>query len=314
MATKQNQKGAKSMKTSESIKDIAKALASAQLETEELTRAKTASIESSKGHYKYTYADLASVIEAALPALNKHGISVVQSPEDDNGRIKVTTMLVHESGEWIQGELSLPVPVQTPQGYGSAITYARRYGLMAMVGVAPEDDDGKGAGTEPKTKAAREVKENVKPVEGSHRVQTTVLQKLADDAGVDLGKFIQMNIAPDLATRKPRVLTDVETVAAKAALEAQIATANEVIDALKNPGKPDNRAVSPEMRAKAMVYHQELRHTDAQRHALYAELFPGKDSFKDLSFSEVSDLIEYLSRQIDKRDDEEFERLDPLRT
>src|SRR5690348_2447368 len=91
-------------------------------------------------HYKSRYADLASVWDACRDALTANGIAVIQMTEpSERDEIIVDTRLVHSSGEWIEGRLVLPVSKADAQGYGSALTYARRYGLSAAVGVAPED-------------------------------------------------------------------------------------------------------------------------------------------------------------------------------
>lgn len=96
--------------------------------------------------FKSKYADLASVMAACMPALNKHGIALLQPTYDDEGGMYVKTMLVHgESGETAECRTRLIIGKNDMQGYGSAITYARRYGLMGMVGIAPEDDDGNDA-------------------------------------------------------------------------------------------------------------------------------------------------------------------------
>ena len=97
---------------------------------------------------KNRYADIGAVWEAVRNVLPKHGLSVVQTmrPRDD-GKAAMHTMLMHVSGQWISGECVLPAPKQDPQGYGSAITYARRYSLSAILGVvSEEDDDGNAAG------------------------------------------------------------------------------------------------------------------------------------------------------------------------
>jgi hypothetical protein len=96
-------------------------------------------------HFKSSYADLASVWEACRSHLTAHGIAVVQSPEADGPRVSITTTLLHASGEWISSALLLTARDASPQSIGSAITYGRRYGLAAMVGVAPDDDDGEAA-------------------------------------------------------------------------------------------------------------------------------------------------------------------------
>jgi hypothetical protein len=124
---------------SEQIAALAKALATAQRELE------GASKDSVNPHFKSKYADLAAVWEACQKVLPKNGIAVIQPVTVVNGEVVVTTMLVHESGEFISCDLPLVPTQSTPQAVGSAITYGRRYGLSSMVGVAPEDDDGNAA-------------------------------------------------------------------------------------------------------------------------------------------------------------------------
>lgn len=94
--------------------------------------------------FKSKYADLGAVWEACREALTSNGISVLQFPiHSDDGRLHLETMLCHSSGESLARTFSTPVKDQTPQGYGSAITYLRRFSLAATVGVvADEDDDG----------------------------------------------------------------------------------------------------------------------------------------------------------------------------
>ncbi len=93
-------------------------------------------------HYRTKYADLAACVEAVIDALNDKGIALIQRTHDSDNGVAVETLFVHESGETITGGiLHVPAPKQDPQGYGSALTYARRYSLMAACGIAPEDDD-----------------------------------------------------------------------------------------------------------------------------------------------------------------------------
>lgn len=100
-------------------------------------------------HFQSKYADLSSIWEACRGALSEQGIAVVQMPGYADGMVTVKTVLCHSSGQSIEGSLSLPVSGGkmgvTAQTIGSAITYARRYALAAMVGVTPEDDDGNAA-------------------------------------------------------------------------------------------------------------------------------------------------------------------------
>jgi len=99
---------------------------------------------STNPHFRSPYADLASVREACKP-LAKYGIAVLQPVRADGARVTVRTLLLHSSGEWVAEDLTLTAGANTPQAVGSAITYGRRYGLSAMVGIAPEDDDGEAA-------------------------------------------------------------------------------------------------------------------------------------------------------------------------
>lgn len=128
------------MRTSDSIAALAAALAKAQAS---MAGAKK---DATNPHFRSRYADLASVWEACRDALTRNGLSVVQMTEPQDGdSVCVTTRLMHASGEWIEGDLVIPVVKADAQGYGSALTYARRYALAAAVGVAPEDDDGNAA-------------------------------------------------------------------------------------------------------------------------------------------------------------------------
>jgi len=95
--------------------------------------------------FRSKYADLGAVIEAVIPALNGLGIALLQPTAYDGNNVKVATMLLHESGQWLRCTLAMPLSKRDAHGVGSAITYGRRYGLMAVAGVAPEDDDGNAA-------------------------------------------------------------------------------------------------------------------------------------------------------------------------
>lgn len=139
---------------SEQINDLAAALAKAQAHMEGAKKGNT------NPHFKSRYADLASVREAVTEALTSHGISYVQFPRlvsagDGAWLVEVETTLLHASGQWIGDTLAVPVTKADAQGVGSAITYARRYALMAVTGIAPEDDDGNAAvgGTAPERQA-----------------------------------------------------------------------------------------------------------------------------------------------------------------
>ncbi|HQN46346.1 MAG TPA: ERF family protein [Rugosibacter sp.] len=106
---------------------------------------------STNPHFKSKYADLATCVEAVIDALNTNGIAMIQRTHDDETGVTVETVFIHESGETIEsGRLHVPAAKNDPQGYGSALTYARRYSLMAACGIAPEDDDGNSASRKPK--------------------------------------------------------------------------------------------------------------------------------------------------------------------
>ena len=126
--------------------NLAKALARAQLEIQNAGKNMKAEIVYKDGGAKreLKYADLAAVMDVIREPLAKNGLAFTQFPITDANGVTVLTRLMHESGEYLEASLWLPVPLKTPQGYGSSITYARRYGLSAMLGVASEDDDGMG--------------------------------------------------------------------------------------------------------------------------------------------------------------------------
>lgn len=120
-------------------KSITSALVAAQAEMGPALRV------ANNPHLNKKYADLASVMGACMDALHNHGICVIQpSGQDEHGHY-VETVLLHTSGERLVCRVPMIFGKNDMQGYGSAMTYARRYGLMAMAGVAPEDDDGEGA-------------------------------------------------------------------------------------------------------------------------------------------------------------------------
>jgi hypothetical protein len=101
---------------------------------------------STNPHFRSKYADLAGCLEAVNDALLNHGIAIIQETSESDSGVVVETVFIHESGETIRGgKLHVPASKQDPQGYGSALTYARRYSIMAACGIAAEDDDGNAA-------------------------------------------------------------------------------------------------------------------------------------------------------------------------
>jgi hypothetical protein len=130
------------MQKSDSLDMLGQAMADAQ------PAVKTAIMGSTNPFFKSKYADLGAVWDAIREALKSKGLSIVQMPDALGSDPALTTILLHESGQWISGTYPLVVSSkdETAQGYGSAMTYARRYGLAAVMGViADEDDDGNAA-------------------------------------------------------------------------------------------------------------------------------------------------------------------------
>jgi len=105
-------------------------------------------------HFRSKYADLSACIEAVIDGLHANGIALIQRPQPCESGVMIETLFVHESGESLSGgTLHVPAQKNDPQGYGSALTYARRYSLCAACGIAPEDDDGNAASKPTRAKA-----------------------------------------------------------------------------------------------------------------------------------------------------------------
>lgn len=114
--------------------EIAKAFVAAQKEFEKT------GLDSKNPHFRNDYASLAACIGAVKQALNEKGIALVQKTHECDKGIKIETIFLHESGQTMSGGvLILPAEAETPQKYGSALTYARRYSLLAACGIPPED-------------------------------------------------------------------------------------------------------------------------------------------------------------------------------
>ncbi|CAB4135839.1 Essential recombination function protein [uncultured Caudovirales phage] len=113
-----------------------------------------ASKDSTNPHFKSKYADLTSVRDACVPFLNKHGIAVLQPIIQLEGKQYIKTMLLHETGEFMECLTEIMHAQNTAQAHGSGITYARRYGLQSLVCIGAEDDDGQ--------KASEKASENTK--------------------------------------------------------------------------------------------------------------------------------------------------------
>jgi hypothetical protein len=116
---------------------------------------------SSNPHFRSRYADLSACVEAVIDALNENGIALIQKTYECKDGVMVETIFVHESGEVMEGGiLHVPAVKHDAQGFGSALTYARRYSLQAACGIAPEDDDGNAASRRPEAKPTTKVDPN----------------------------------------------------------------------------------------------------------------------------------------------------------
>tara|TARA_R110002020_G_scaffold467655_1_gene691359 strand:+ start:2191 stop:2727 length:537 start_codon:yes stop_codon:yes gene_type:complete len=127
------------MEKSDSIKCLAMAMSKAQGEMGGAHKGAENPFFNSK------YADLKSVVKAVKEPFANNGLSYVQFPVEENNRIGVETILMHESGEWLSNSFTVALKKQDAQGAGSAITYCRRYGLQAIAGIPSDDDDGNAA-------------------------------------------------------------------------------------------------------------------------------------------------------------------------
>jgi hypothetical protein len=153
------------MKTSETINEIATALAKAQAS---MGRAKK---DATNPHFGKSYADLDACWDACQEPLTSNGIAVIQANKPTENGVTIETRLIHSSGQWIQDEgLFVPASKIDAQGFGSAETYCRRYALCAMVGIAPDDDDGNAA-SRPQRKA-EPAKSHAKQVAEQHGMKT----------------------------------------------------------------------------------------------------------------------------------------------
>jgi hypothetical protein len=153
------------MNKSDSISNIAPALVKAQ------KAIKAALKDSTNPHFRSKYADLSSVIDAVKQPLLDNGICFLQGVHDAVDGVAVETFLLHTTGEWISSTIRVPAVKQDAQGYGSACTYGRRYGLQSMCGVPAEDDDGNAA--------TASTSSRITPVAGSLEALTKADQEYA---------------------------------------------------------------------------------------------------------------------------------------
>lgn len=167
------------------MKNLATALVSAQKEfAPALKNAVNPAFKNSATGGRY--ADLASCIDAVIDALNNNGLALIQKSYDCADAIMVETMFVHESGEMLEcGILRFPTTKNDPQGFMSALTYARRGSLMSACGIAPEDDDGNASST----------KEPEKPTLDNKRLNDAI-------ARIKEGKYTTVKLREQFALTK----------------------------------------------------------------------------------------------------------------
>ncbi len=134
------------MQHSDAIDQLAAALAKAQAVIENPARNREVKVKSDKGSYSFKYATLDAILDAVRGPLTANGLWFTQTLAETDGRYRLMTTLLHASGQWIGSETPLIVGQQSAQAFGSALSYSRRYALIALLGVASdEDDDGNAA-------------------------------------------------------------------------------------------------------------------------------------------------------------------------
>ena len=189
---------------------LASAMAAAFGEIEAATK------DAKNPHFKSKYADLTAVIGAIKPALVRNGLFFTQNPEPHDQGVQIETILHHASGEVFSlGKLFVPANKRDAQGFGSALTYARRYALVTAFGVPVEDDDGEAARKTPQ-QAPETVDDN----------QWAMLVQLIETTGTDTRKFCEAYKIDNL-----RALPAAAFPKAKGPLEKKLEGMKETVDA-----------------------------------------------------------------------------------
>lgn len=203
------------MNSSTEIKDLAAAMAKFQAELKPAIKGNT------NPYFKSRYADLQACWDCCREALVKNGLSVVQGSRESNGEIvTVDTRLMHASGQWIESSLTMKPAKADPQGVGSAVTYARRYALSAILGIVADEDDDGNAATHNEPKKALSVAEKAT---GAAKVEPLISKesesflKLADPALVDrvMVKFGHVAIGDLTETQAAKGITFIKAEMAK---------------------------------------------------------------------------------------------------
>lgn len=185
---------------SESITNLAVALAKFNSKVQRIEK------DAVNPHYRNRYATLDSILDEVRPMLSEQGLSVIQMPSGENGLLKLSTMLLHISGEWIESDPIVMQPTKNdPQGIGSSTTYARRYGLCSFLGLSTGelDDDGNGASQQPtrpvQDQQPQTVQIQAQPQQNAQAAQVSVSQPVISTAQIGYCKRLQRekNISDD---------------------------------------------------------------------------------------------------------------------
>ena len=169
-------------------------------------------------HFKNRYASLDAILDAARPVLHKHGLALSQEPIFEDGKAGVVTRIIHMSGESRESTLLLPLRDQSAQGVGSALTYARRYAVSSVLGIAADDDDDGQIASKPSNEKFTAVASK-KPAKDWHKELSTLMEqnKVADKEviafarkkGSKVDSEYVGDLSPALAQRLVEVFEDV---------------------------------------------------------------------------------------------------------
>jgi hypothetical protein len=180
------------MRSSENITKIASALVKAQGELNSVSK------DGTNPHFNKRYATLQNIVESTREVLRKNGLAVVQTfSETDGTYINLDTTVLHESGEWIAGTLTLRPDKTDPQRMGSATTYARRYALSAILGIVTDDDDDGNASSQPIADRAPQAKPA--PADDKPWLNAVDKQGVLTEKGFEVVKYLSENTDKSLA-------------------------------------------------------------------------------------------------------------------
>lgn len=215
-------------------------------------------------HFKSTYATLQDVISVTQDALHKHGLVVYQAPVIGDNGLYLRSVLAHtESGETIEDMLPLLTAKNDMQALGSAISYARRYLLMAQLGIAAEDDDGNDAVAQPKQQAQRKPAPAPQQHSNGHAPEPPAGNPFDDaeppaeaeqEPGIDAGTLKRLNIlgrdvyADEWDAKRPVLVSAISMERTKSSKELTEAEAKRLIAGMQAKQAQD---AQPDAKAKA---------------------------------------------------------------